>query len=477
MPKSKADRLIIILLLIMIIFSLFLYVKGSDVVSFDYPNKLFDDSYVHEIDLIIDDTESFFDNALEEEYIMADVNIDGELFEDVGLRFKGNNSLNLTNEYGLCRYSFKIEFDHFHNGYSYHGLDKLSLDAAFQDNSYLKSKLTYEMFEMMEVYAPLTSFAYISINGNDFGLYLAIEEIEDSFLARNFGYDHGQLYKPDYRNFEDANLDIGLNYIGDDVNLYPGIFENARTNVTLADKKRLIKILKAYHENDFSSLDIDMILKNFVIQIFTLNWDGYIGHTGHNYFLYEDDGKIMLLPWDFNLAYGTYAYGMSEPIRDSAYLINFPINTPVFKEVMFKRPLYHLLMKNDEIFNDYHEFFAYFIDNFIENDQYKVIIMKYAKMIEPYVKKDPSAFCSYEDHKLAVETLMRFCELRSQSIKGQLEGKYPITLADYDKASIEVDIDLRDLGDFDDLTNSKNRQGSLYYLRNILTMKMVLQDF
>ena len=461
MPKTKADRLIIILLIIMILFSLFLYVKGSEKVSFDYPNKLFDDSYVHNIDLIIDDVESFFNNALDEEYIMADVNIDGELFADVGLRFKGNNSLHLTNEYGLCRYSFKIEFDHFQNGYSYHGLDKLSLDASFQDNSYLKSKLSYEMVEMMQVPSPLTSFVFVSINGNDFGLYLAIEEIEDSFLARNFGYNHGQLYKPDYRNFEDDNLDIGLNYLGDDPKLYPGIFDNARTSITLADKKRLIKILKAYHEDDYSGLEVDLILKNFIIQIFTLNWDGYIGHTGHNYFLYEDDSKMMMLPWDFNLAYGTYAYGMSEPIKDSAYLINFPINTPVFGEVMYKRPLYHLLMKNDEIFKKYHDNFNYFIDNFIENDRYKVIISEYARMIEPYVKKDPSAFCTYEDHELAVETLMRYCELRVQSIKGQLEGKYPITIANYDKPSIEVDIDLRDLGDFDDLENSKNKHREL----------------
>ena len=461
MPKTKADRLIIILLIIMILFSLFLYVKGSEKVSFDYPNKLFDDSYVHNIDLIIDDVESFFNNALDEEYIMADVNIDGELFADVGLRFKGNNSLHLTNEYGLCRYSFKIEFDHFQNGYSYHGLDKLSLDASFQDNSYLKSKLSYEMVEMMQVPTPLTSFVFVSINGNDFGLYLAIEEIEDSFLARNFGYNHGQLYKPDYRNFEDDNLDIGLNYLGDDPKLYPGIFDNARTSITLADKKRLIKILKAYHEDDYSGLEVDLILKNFIIQIFTLNWDGYIGHTGHNYFLYEDDSKMMMLPWDFNLAYGTYAYGMSEPIKDSAYLINFPINTPVFGEVMYKRPLYHLLMKNDEIFKKYHDNFNYFIDNFIENDRYKVIISEYARMIEPYVKKDPSAFCTYEDHELAVEILMRYCELRAQSIKGQLEGKYPITIANYDKPSIEVDIDLRDLGDFDDLENSKNKHREL----------------
>ena len=50
-------------------------------------------------------------------------------------------------------------------------------------------------------------------------------------------------------------------------------------------------------------------------------------------------------------------------------------------------------------------------------------------MIVPYVEVDPTAFCSYEDHLLAVDTLLEVCRLRSESIRGQLEGDYPITLA------------------------------------------------
>ena len=65
--------------------------------------------------------------------------IDGETFRQVGIRAKGNNSLRLTEEYGLSRYSLKLEFDQFLDGGNYYGLDKLSLDASFQDNSYLKT--------------------------------------------------------------------------------------------------------------------------------------------------------------------------------------------------------------------------------------------------------------------------------------------------------------------------------------------------
>ena len=461
MLKHKTNLLIIVLLVLAIFFSLFLYVNAKDKVDYDYQRKLFDDSYVHTIELKIDDAQTFFDDSQEEKYIMADVVIDNEEFKGVGLRCKGNNSLHLTREYDLLRYSFKIEFDHFRKGFTYHGLDKLSLDASFQDNSYLKTKLTYDMFEMMGLPSPLASFAKIAINGQDWGLYLAIEEVEDSFLARNFGFDHGQLYKPDYKNFDDPNLDIALSYLGDDPALYQGIFDNARTNITNSDQKRLIDILKEYNNGNFEGLDVELILRYFVVQVFCLNWDSYVDHTGHNYFLYEDDGVMFLLPWDYNLAYGTYAFGMSDPIKDSSYLINFPIDTPSFKEVMFKRPLYHLLMQDEAIFKEYHDYFNDFLNRFFTSKLYSLLINQYASLIDEYVQSDPTAFCSYEDHKLAVKTLERWCELRYQSIKGQLEGNLPSTIKerqDHPELLIDVDIDIRDLGDFADLANCPNKE-------------------
>ena len=112
------------------------------------------------------------------------------------LRAKGNNSLSLTEEYGLSRYSLKLEFDHFNQGGNYYGLDKLSLDASFQDNSYMKTWIAYDMMEFMEVPAPLRSYVWVTVNGEDWGLYLAVEEPEEAFARRNFGNDYGRLYKP-----------------------------------------------------------------------------------------------------------------------------------------------------------------------------------------------------------------------------------------------------------------------------------------
>ena len=421
-----------------------------------YVSRLFDGSRVHRVDIQVEDWVAFLASAPEEEYIPATVEIDGEAFRQVGLRAKGNNSLRLTAEYGLSRYSLKLEFDHYTDG-SYHGLDKLSLDASFQDNSYLKTWLAFDIMEFLGVPTPLRSFVWVTVNGQPWGLFLAVEEPEEAFARRNFGANHGQLYKPDYRSLAEENADVHLRYTTDEPEDYPGIFENAKLESSAADRQRLVDSLKTLDSGQRleEAVDVDEVLRYFVGQVFVMNWDSYLGHTGHNYLLYEEEGKLSMLPWDYNLAFGTYALGMTDPITDPNVLLNYPILTPAPGEYMTKRPLYHQLMQVEEYFQQYQAYFRWFLTEYVESGKLSAALWQAAELIAPYVKSDPTAFCSYEDHRLAVETLEQVCLLRAESARGQLEGRYPATLAQQTQRPGEgVDashVDLRHLGDFEDL--------------------------
>lgn len=421
-----------------------------------YVSRLFDGSRVHRVDIQMEDWEAFLASAPEEEYIPATVEIDGEAFRQVGLRAKGNNSLRLTAEYGLSRYSLKLEFDHYTDG-SYHGLDKLSLDASFQDNSYLKTWLAFDIMEFLGVPTPLRSFVWVTVNGQPWGLFLAVEEPEEAFARRNFGANHGQLYKPDYRSLAEENADVHLRYTTDDPADYPGIFENAKLDASAADQQRLVESLRLLNSGEQleEAVDVEQVLRYFVGQVFVMNWDSYLGHTGHNYLLYEEEGKLSMLPWDYNLAFGTYALGMTDPITDPNVLLNYPILTPAPGEYMTKRPLYHQLMQVEEYFQQYQAYFRWFLAEYVESGELSAALWQAAELIAPYVKSDPTAFCSYEDHRLAVETLEQVCLLRAESARGQLEGRYPATLAQQAQRPGEgVDashVDLRHLGDFEDL--------------------------
>ena len=422
-----------------------------------YASRIFDDSRVHTIDIVMPNFDELLENALDEEYMLCDVVIDGETVYNAGIRAKGNNSLHLTSKYDSERYSLKIKFNHYNAGLSYYGLDVMSLNASFQDNSYLKDYITYDMMRHMGVPSPLSSYVYITANGEDFGLYVAIEEMEEAFARRNFGTNHGNLYKPDYMRLEHENADVALRYIDDDFDSYNNIWREAKQNINGADKQRVINALKVLDSgiNLDSAVYTDMVMRYMAVQAFTVNLDSYLGRTGHNYYLYEEDGRLMMLPWDYNLAYATYALGIKNPINDSTMFVNYPIHTPYSGDVMTGRPMFHNLMKNDEYFNLYNAHFDSFISTYFESGYFSDKVQSTVEMISPYVQKDPTKFCSYEKFLLAADTFERFCLLRAESVRGQLNGLIPSTILgqEIDKSAFidASDVWIPNLGDLSDM--------------------------
>ena len=422
-----------------------------------YLSRLLDDSRVHTIDIQMADWDGFVGLASEESYTYCDLVVDGERFEGAGIRVKGNNSRTLVREYGLERYSLKVEFDHFQEGASYHGLDKLSLDASFQDNSYLKNYIAYDMMEYMGVPSPACSFAWITVNSEPWGLYLAVEEPEESFARRHFGPNHGALYKPDYRRLSDENADVALRYIGDDPGMYPGIIQKQKTPSDDADHQRLIESLQVLATGDDLEevVMIDEVLRYFVVQSFVVNLDSYLGPTGHNYLLYEENGRLALLPWDYNLAFATYTLGMPDAENNPLKYVNMPIDTPAPGSVMFERPLYHQLMQYGDSFAEYYRLYEEFLSGYFDSGKFEAEVARTVEMITPYVERDPTAFCSYEDFKAGVEAFALFCELRAKSVQGQLEGAVPSSYAEQENGEgslIAVDgLWLPDMGEIADL--------------------------
>ena len=464
-----------------------------------YENRLFDTSKVHTIDIVMDDWDSFIDTAQSEEYSECSVIIDGESYKNVGIRGKGNTSLSTVSSMDSERYSFKIEFDQYDNNKSYYGLDKLSLNNIIQDNTYMKDYLTYRMMNEFGVSAPLCSYVYITVNGEDWGLYLAVEGVEDAFLQRNYGNDYGELYKPDSMSFgggrgngmdfdfndfmnqsesedtensadkeniqgdfsqftppdmqggipnemeipEDFDFsaiengdfkmpempgggfgggmgsdDVKLHYTDDNYDSYTNIFNSAKTDITDSDKDRLIASLKDLSEynNLEDTVDIEKVIRYFVVHNFVCNGDSYTGSMIHNYYLYEEDGQLSMIPWDYNLAYGTFQGS------NSTGQVNSPIDTPVSGDIS-DRPMIGWIFDDDEYTEMYHEYFA----EFLAQVDITGIIDNAYELISDYVEKDPTKFCTYEEFEKGVDTLRSFCQLRIESVKGQLDDTIPST--------------------------------------------------
>lgn len=461
--------------------------ESSRKTSLTYAKHLFDQSTVHKIEITMDGWDDFIDNCTDEKYRACAVIIDGEAQGTVGIRAKGNTSLSSMAQYDNDRYSFKIEFDHYQKKKTYRGLDKLSLNNIIQDATYMKDYWSYTFMNQMGLASPLCSYTEIYVNGEYWGLYLAVEGVEEAFLERNYGEDYGELYKPDSLSFgggrgngqafdmqdfekklqgddteeqaaADENAandnaaptmpqdiqratrinrgdfkqgggmggmgssDVKLQYIDDDPDSYANIFDNAKTKVKKKDQARLIEALKKLSEGDTSAVDTDAVAMYMAVHNFLCNGDSYTGSMVHNYYLYEKDGVMSMIPWDYNLAFGGFTGG-----SDATGTVNTAIDTLVSGGDDSDRPMAGWITASEEGLALYHEKYQQFIDTVFTSGWFESEFDRVSAMIAPYVEKETRAFYSYEEFQTAADTLKTFCLKRAQSVQGQLDGSIPAT--------------------------------------------------
>ena len=180
---------------------------GDTGISMEYETALFDTDSVISVNILMDDADwnAMLENSTAEEYYQCDVEINGTIFYRVGIRPKGNTSLtSIASDPTTDRYSFKLEFDQYVDGQTCFGLDKLILNNNYADATNMKEALIYDMFQYLGADASLYNYAKISVNGEYWGVYLALEAVEDSFMLRNYGAQSGKLYKPDSMNIGDG---------------------------------------------------------------------------------------------------------------------------------------------------------------------------------------------------------------------------------------------------------------------------------
>lgn len=173
---------------------------GYTGISMEYETELFDTSSILTVNILMDEADwnDMLENATTEEYYQCDVEVNGTTFYRVAIRPKGNTSLtSIASDPTTGRYSFKLEFDHYVDGQTCFGLDKLILNNNYADATNMKEALIYDMYQYLGADASLYNYAKISVNGEYWGVYLALEAAEDSFMLRNYGAQSGELYKPD----------------------------------------------------------------------------------------------------------------------------------------------------------------------------------------------------------------------------------------------------------------------------------------
>ena len=535
----------------------------------DYITTIFNDDSVIEINIEMDEDswQEMLDNAASEEYTAANITVNGTTYNNVAIRPKGNSSLSqLVTDDSTERYSFKIKLDKYVDGQTLDGLSKLLLNNNMSDTTSMKEYLSYKLLDSLGIPTPACSYAHITVNGEEWGLYLAVEPIEEEFIERNYGSIDGNLYKPesdnvamgdkdnnenkimDNNNFSpsenttsennnkttiDNSIDMqnqsnmnngdssgqmqmppdmntgnstgemqappdmnngnpsremqtppdmnngdssgqmqtppdmnkqstndstnqpqipngigggigrnsnGVNLVwnGDDISNYSAIFDNAIFKTTdIDDYTKILDMIEHLDSLDDieSYLDVDEVLKYFAANTFLVNLDSYVSNMNHNYYLYENDGIVSILPWDYNLSFAGFQAG------SASNAINFPIDSPV-SDSLEESPLIGKLLEVDEYKDIYHHYLNEIVENFVNNGTLETLITKTDSLISSYIQNDATAFYTYDEYKASLSNLINFGYDRATSIAAQLDGSQPST----NTGTIETTVDLSAMG-------------------------------
>lgn len=479
LKKYKAVLLSGLLVVVFCVAAYFL-VDRADSAADTYAAHIFQEDTVNEINIEIDeaDWQDMLENPLEEEYHKANVTINGETVGNVAIRTKGNTSLTSVASSDSDRYSFKLDFDYYDNNGNYYGLKKLCLNNNYSDNSSMREYIAYQIMGEMGLDVPECAYSHITVNGEEWGLYLAVEPVDEVFLAEHFADATGDLYKPEGVGYTGADLV----YNGDDISTYTGL--NLKTNLNSSDGKEILALMQALEDGEGLEevLDVEKALKYIAANVALANFDSYLGMTTHNFYLYEENGRFTIIPWDMNLAFGGFGGGevdIYEPTKqsmggfgggdkrkdtqDNDAVTNATESTEAQTDAnnqpqppdnadmqggsqpsggkqpqgmpsmgSGEKPLVTTLLENETYRSMYEGYLKEIAEKYFTQEYMTELVTKIHDLIAPYVQNDPTAFCTYAEFEQACSTdptdqysLVYYAVNMAESIENQLNGGEP----------------------------------------------------
>ncbi|SOE20693.1 CotH protein [Spirosomataceae bacterium TFI 002] len=354
--------------------------------------------------------------------VPGEVFYNGKQWYKVGLRFKGNSSLQSTWQSGNLKLSFKLDFDEFEDQYPqidnqrFNGFKKLSLKNNYNDKSFLREKVAGDVFRNAGLAGSHTAFYEVYVDFGDgptyFGLYTLTEEVDDTVIDTQFSSDKGNLYKPD----------------GDAASFASGSFDETemykKTNEDEADFTDVKSLLSILHDGTRTSdpaswrakldavLDTDVFLKYLAINTTIQNWDTY-GRMTHNYFLYNNpaNNKLTWIPWDNNEALQTGKQGGALPLDFSGMSASqWPIIGCIYQD-----PVYQAKYKS---------YLESVVTGAFEPTSMQALYTKYQALVEPYATSEKTGYTflrNSSEFSSAVTTLKSHVTSRSNAVSAYLK--------------------------------------------------------
>ena len=355
-------------------------------------------------------------------FVPAEVYYNGIQWYRVGVRFKGNSSLQTSWQNGILKLSFKLDFDEFEDDYPqidnqrFYGFKKLSLKNNYDDKSMLREKVATDVFRNAGLVASHTAFYTVYVDHGEgpqyFGVYTMVEEVDDTVLDTQFSDDDGNLYKPDG---DAASFALGTYNESEYVkktNEDEGDFNDVASLLAVVNDESRITDPETWRSNLDAILDTDVFLKYLAVNTVVQNWDTY-GRMTHNYFLYNnpDTSKLTWIPWDNNEALQTGKMGGSLPLDFSGLnSAEWPLIGYLYQDSVYKS-LYDTYVQD-------------VVDNAFNVSTIQSLYTNYAALIQPYATSEVAGYSFLEngsDFQNAVNQLNTHVSSRAAAVSDYLD--------------------------------------------------------
>ncbi len=348
----------------------------------------------------------------DDDRLIGTVEVNGETYEQAGIRYKGNSSYNSVSNDGLAKLPFNIKLDEVIDDQGVPGgYETLKLSNGFRDPSFLREVLAYEIAGKY-MPSPKANFAKLYVNDEYLGLYTSVESIDKHFLREYYGEDEGTFVKCDPK--WNAEIPTGcpkgdkasLMYLGKDTACYMGLYE-MKSDDGWEELVELAETLNSKPGEVEDALDVDYALWMLAFDNVLVNLDSYIGRLCHNYYLYRSQsGQFHPMIWDMNLAFGGFQFtGLGEALsieemQEMSLFLHY-------KEQNDKRPLVTELL-SDNLYRKIYVAHAKTIleENFV-NGQFEKRARAIQEIIAPEVENDTNRLYTYEAFRQNLDTLTK----------------------------------------------------------------------
>ena len=293
-----------------------------------------------------------------DERIPAKLTLNGEVYDSVGVRYKGNSTFCLPNDNNSPKVPYNIDMNYFIGGQKLLGYKKMKLANVWMDATFVKQIVSSNIYRR---YLPTgeSNIVKLYAQGNYVGTYVNDESINKQFLEKHFDEKSGPLFKCDNidRFCDTANaptaMPPNLYYMGDDTTLYYNSYD-MKSDHGWQELVHLIKTIDLDFENIDSVLNVDRTLWAFAVNQVIQNLDCYNTYYIHNYYLYQTkDGLFQMIPWDLDNSFAGAIMGWdfwnpSNIYEYDPYYSGGPYTGPGGTPQPYEaRPLLQKLLNND----------------------------------------------------------------------------------------------------------------------------------